>query len=166
MADKFAYTSKRLPLTADSSRRRLATRFNSGVMRKDEKLKKVQEVYPGEAALNLDKVREYEQMFISGTDVVSPELILVDNYYVVRNGNHRVCAWIECFKNNYKIEPITFTLSKEPQPSERAKKQLIAFAQYHGQGIDGFMKIRKVPEAKFDEVHGNIQREILCKFNT
>ncbi|NMR27447.1 hypothetical protein HH219_18215 [Pseudoalteromonas sp. NEC-BIFX-2020_015] len=123
-------------------------------------MKELKDVYPGEAALNLDKVRKYKQMYISGSDFPSPELVCIGNYYVVRDGNHRVCAWAECFKSNSQIKPISFVLSKAEKPTETAEKQFMAFAQYYGQGIGGFQKIPQIPESVYYEEHGKMMHKI------
>lgn len=128
-------------------------------------MRELSEVYPGEAALNFEIIRNYEVLISAGGNVCPPELVFIDNHYIVRDGNHRVCAWIESFKLNNKINPIKFVFSQALEPTEIAKKQLVAFAKYHGPGIDGFLKIKKVPDAEYFEEHGRMQLEILGTFD-
>lgn len=116
-------------------------------------------IYPGELLIDSEKVQKYALAMAKGDSFPPPELISVGSYTVVRDGNHRVCAWILCFERDIDV-PKIFKRSSVELKKKMAIKQFEIIAERYGNGMNGFLRIPRVSSEEYDEKHGELQQQI------
>ncbi|WP_063651344.1 hypothetical protein [Aliivibrio fischeri] len=119
----------------------------------------LESIYPGELLINLEKVQRYALAMAKGDSFPPPELISVRSYTVVRDGNHRVCAWIQCFEQGIDV-PKMFIPSSVELSNKMAIKQFEVIAEMYGSGINGFLSIPRSSSEEYNEKHGKLQQQI------
>ena len=125
----------------------------------------LQNIYPGELLIDSEKVERYANAMMKGEYFPSPELLKVGSYTVVRDGNHRVCAWIKCFEIGVAIQ-MSFTFTKKDKPVSMALKQFEVIAEQHGKGVQGFKNVPCSATAEYDEKHGELHQKIYPLIST
>ena len=117
------------------------------------------DIFPGELLIDIDKVNRYAVAMMNGDKFPPPEVYIIDNMKIVRDGNHRVCAWILCQEKQISV-PMKFVASKAPSPSSSAQVQLKSTALLRGNGLKGFLSIPRANHEEYDELHGKKMLEI------
>ncbi len=122
----------------------------------------IDKLYPGEAALSSEKVKEYSELYRTNQEVKPIELIDLDGLLIVRDGNTRARAWIEIHKSeNEEVQDIVFEMNKASYPTPYGKKVLIAVARYYGSGESAFLSMPITTEEDYKTTQKKTQEKIL-----
>lgn len=121
----------------------------------------INELSPGEAALSFERIAKHRQLIDNGEPFELVDVLKVDGWWVVRNGNNRVRAHIEhCQANGKPLDNICCSLSAALD--SRGLGELYKFSRYYGQCVDAFtcMPVATGTYADYIDFHGEVSQEI------
>jgi hypothetical protein len=115
------------------------------------------ELWPTEGVVCEERVKELTESLDAGKELCPVEYLELGGRKLVRNGNHRVRAWIEYHRKKGVLTPdIPAIPSKRNGPP--SDWQGPAIAEALGNGEKAFDLLNKVPRAEY----GQAQKDFVC----
>jgi hypothetical protein len=121
----------------------------------------ISDISPGEAVLAREKIQQHRDRLARGQKLEPIHIYPVGERQVVRDGNNRVRAFIEHYRDkNMPMPPITFVPSSAAPPGPQALEGLERLSRYYGVGVDAFLSMPIAGPKEYEAEQTRVARVI------